>query len=289
MELAIIIVCLLVVVVWLLRKLRAREVAAFMKAETDAATELLSASAQAGAGKSVSKDRATSQAALSDDAILLKRAALFLQRASRSTQGAPRSLQATEKGSGYKLKARVLPEYMAAVAVRLENALTADVTILFNQPLTEFVVPRPDLERKTLSVLIAETVSYKLIAGIEFRPDVTSLELQLLDKAFRQIDKPLFVFSKPAKLSEINECASRLNSLQSGLPNKSVKPYGQPRKQRATKHPLKTANKPVSNLCPNCRGVMQQKQVNINADELTKVWICNDYPSCKRMLFDDSV
>ena len=101
------------VVVWLLRKLRAREVVAFMKAETDAATELLSASAQAGAGKSVSKDRATSQAALSDDAILLKRAALFLQRASRSTQGAPRSLQATEKGSGYKLKSRVLPECMA--------------------------------------------------------------------------------------------------------------------------------------------------------------------------------
>ena len=74
MELAIIIGCLLVVLVWLLRKLRAREVAAFMKAETDEATELLSASAHVDADKPVSKDRAISNAAPSDDAFRLKRA-----------------------------------------------------------------------------------------------------------------------------------------------------------------------------------------------------------------------
>jgi len=114
---------------------------------------------------------------------------LFQQRANSATQGGFRPPQETEKGIGYELKARVTPEYMAAVAVRLEDALSADVKISFNQPLTEFMVPRPDLESKTLSVLIAETVSYKLIAGIEFRPDVTILELQLLGKAFRQIDR----------------------------------------------------------------------------------------------------
>jgi hypothetical protein len=285
MEIAIIIGCVVVVVVWLLRKLRAREVAAFMKQESAVEAKLLSASPKVQQGSRDDSEQAKVGREREQDALLLRRAEAFLQRPDNSMPDTPVPEQ---KSIGYALRPRVLPEYLITVAQRLENSVSADVKILFNQPLTGFMLPRPDLQAKNLSLLICDAVTYELMAGVEFRQDVSNLELQLLDKAFRQVDMPFFVLSNPVKMSEVNECVTRLNSLQTQVAKNS-----QRTSKRAARRSLASSasadTKHSGNRCPKCRGVMQQKRASIDNKKLSKVWVCTDYPLCKGMLVDDSV
>lgn len=293
MEILLIIGCVLVVAVWLLRKLRAREIAAFRNENSEIAEELAALRPQTSTTYSTSSG--TTDVVHADDAQLLRRAEAFLKRTDVTDTVSQGKQGLADIPIDYSLKSRVIQSHLVVVAQRLERSLAGDTKVLFNQSLTGFMVPRPDLQGKSLSLLVCEATSYELIAGLEFRQDVSSAELQLLDKVFRLVDKPFFVLSNPAKLSEINDCVSLLNSQQS-LPiddsegakasniaksSGVLRPLPKPRESHKEQYQTKQ--------CPKCTTGMRQKRTTIDSEKLRKVWVCNDYPSCKGMLVDDSI
>jgi len=223
--------CIVVVVFIFLRRLRAREIEAFLDAEMSAF------------------DNLTKKESAETDPILA-RAHEFMQR---KAEIAP-----TVTWTKYELKPSILEQPSRDLLNKMLQEIGLSHCILTNISLSSFVIrdAMDDLQGKRISFLICDQDYASVIAGIEFQR--AGVDLDFIRRVFEDIDRPLIVFPFMNQFSW-SEVREKLSVLQiSDDQNPSCPKCGRGMTRRkAVKGKQAGRQFWVCDGFPDCRGVVK--------------------------------
>ena len=225
--------CLLVALIWWLRYRRAREIEAFMDSDMSILETM----------RPEIEERTVDP--------LLAKAEAYIQRATSEPDSAPDSVQAPQ----YQLKEVILPVAKLGLLQTLERELNAGFRLFINMALSDFVKTDVDLGGRSISYLICERDSMKVVAGIEFQSgsDKTE-EIEILQNIFEQIGKPLLLFPQRNQIP-VREVKQTLALIRSELDS--------------------------TRICRKCGRQMTLKKAVKGKNVGKRFWICVGFPGCK--------
>ncbi|HAK50829.1 MAG TPA: hypothetical protein DCM54_02850 [Gammaproteobacteria bacterium] len=160
----------------------------------------------------------------------------------------------------YELKANLFDEVLQNFLINLTKVVGDRFLIFSKVPLQDFVhiqgASNMLLTGKTISLLLCEKSSMKIVCGIDLRESGMNAvkQSEMLQDVFQKIQRPLFQFPfvNDISVAEISE---------------EIKPI--------------LSSSPLSRNCPKCGREMVMRKAVKGRNAGKSFWVCREFPSCK--------